>query len=215
MKAVTLPKIPKGSLGKVYVLSDGAASELFRECSDIVKEHWPLPEEYVVPSTDDYIVIVKSGPQIWFPSSAYCERFRNVGDGSFGVSISYSHRHKSSGGGMTSGMGQGIIRFLCESEVLSKEEEVRKKYPFVTSFQFFDSALVPGTHIFVYDLKRPNGFLLPSEAKEYCGVPSSVVADLEQKTAKAYNKIADQIESALQKRGAILTRGSLADRFVI
>src|SRR3989338_8956049 len=110
---IKIPKIPKGNLGKVYVLSEKAAAEFFKESSAIVKEGWPLPETYTVPSREGTIVTLRSYHNLWLPSGYDGKSV--IGKGSFGIVIAYSHSF-SGRLAMSAGCGQGILEFLCEAK---------------------------------------------------------------------------------------------------
>lgn len=207
MTRVTLPKIPKGNLGNVYVLSEKAADEFFRESSAIARECWPLPETYTVPSKEDSVVTLSSRPSIWLPYCSYDQKSL-IGKGSFGISIGYDHRY-GNGGGMSAGLGRIILDFLCDAERAKADDRKPKGYFPV------GMTIVPNSHIFVYNLDKPEEINLPSEAFEWGIVNGEIREELNRKIKPAFNEIVDKIGIAMERRGAVLTRGMLSDKFVI
>jgi len=109
MRKVKLPRIPRGNLGKVYVLSEKAANELFRESSEIVRERWPLSTVYNVPSAEGTKVTLESNPSLWLP------RDNRIGEGRFEIRVSYVRRN-TNGSGLYTGCSETILEFLCESK---------------------------------------------------------------------------------------------------
>lgn len=202
MTNVILPKIPRGSLEKVYVLSKRAADEFFRESSEIVKKYWPIPETYIIPNLIDAVTVtLKSVPKLWLPS--FCGKSPKVkGIGKFGIGISYCSR--SSDGRMDSGLGKSILEFLCEAESNLDNETGN-----------YCDTITPNSHIFIYDLKEQEGIQLPEEAFFNSGIDKETEKKLNQQIRPAFKNIGEEIKSAMETRGAVLTRGWLTDRFII
>lgn len=111
---------------------------------------------------------------------------------------------------MSAGLGEGILEFLCKAKWNREDNEKIRNDDL-----HYPMAVVPGTHIFVYSLHRPKGINLPSETFGTCGVDQKTKEDLYTKIKSAFNDIADKIEGAMEKRGAVLTRGLLSNQFVI
>jgi len=204
MTKVKLPDIPKGNLGKIYVLSEKAATELFKESGKIIEEVWPFPKAYKVPSREDITVILESSPHLWLPIAYGKEE--DIGTGSFGMAIPYRHTN-SHGGGLHSGLGVAFLEFLC-SAIRNYKEGTR--YP-----NNPNRLIAPNSHIFVYNMFKPDGINLPLDVFKYKIVEPAIAEELNIKTKKAFDEISDKIREVIERRSAALTRGFLNDQFVI
>ncbi len=199
MTNVTLPKIPRGNLRQVYVLSDKAADEFFREGAEIIKRHWSLPEIYTIPCTNETNIVLRSSPHIWISSYHETIAHKQIDVASFGVSVSYSFRSSATG------LGKKILNFLSQTIPYDDHANVSNMNK---------GKLIPrGSHIFIYNLNSPSGIELPSKGAQY--VAQDTLRTLEGSTKEAFKNISKEIVEAIEKRGAALTRGWLENQFVI
>ena|GEM_PF-5688252 len=200
MAKAFIPRIPRGNLGLVYVLSKTAADEFFREATDSVKKHWPIPREYKIPDTKRKAILI-SAPHVSFPWKSapfYDKPYTVRGQGGFGISVGYTGECSVRGG-----LGKIILSFVCEAE----RRRDRKTHEDAGWF-------VPGSNVFIYSMYEHEKISLPDEAFKYDGVRRSTIVSLNEDIKPAFKSIEEEIRAALEKRGAVLTRGWLGDRFV-
>ncbi len=205
---VKLPSIPKGNLRKVHVLSEPAANELFRECSEIASKYWPFPKEHLV-ERKGRVATFRSGSCLSLPFrykgndiSKYIE------EGSFLVFGQYqgSDKNPKNPNNRFAGGSAKLLEFLCESETNMNDPN------------FIDSTrIAQGAHVFIYSQHRPKELRLTHDHSRYSPTSEDcrIIEDLLKQTEQPLKDITDGIEDCLQKRGAVLTRGWLSNQFVI
>lgn len=199
MAKATIPKIPKGNLGLVYVLSKTAADDFFRAASRSIKKHWPIPKEYQIPDTNGKAKLITK-PDLWLPwgSVPFNDKpYRVRGIGNYGIQILYETSEGEKG------LGKVILTFLCEIE-RCRESKTYKESEWIA----------PNSNIFIYHMREHEEISLPDEAFQYDGVRRSTEARLNEDITPAFKKIEEDIRTALKKRSAILTRGWFGDSFV-
>lgn len=190
MTKIKIPKIPKGNLDRVYVLSEPAAEELFRECSSIVKECWNLSDNYEVPNVGKAGITLEVYPHLRFPQENH-----KVGRGAFGL-ITNPHL-----------ISESLFQFICEAQY--EDRDGIKPYEMIEY-----KRVTPGTHIFVYDLFRGRE-INTSFNYAWKKIDHDVASELKSKAKSNLDEIAKKIEGAIQRRSAVLKRGWLSNQFVM
>jgi len=199
MAKATIPKIPKGNLGLVYVLSKTAADDFFRAASRSIKKHWPIPKEYPIPDTNGKAKLITK-PDFWLPLSSapfYDKPYKVRGIGSYGIQILYETSDRENG------LGKVILKFLCEVERCQESKTYKES-----------ECIAPNSNVFIYHMLEHEEINLPDEAFRYDGVRHSTEVRLNEDIKPAFKRIEEEIRTALKKRGAILTRGWFGDSFV-
>jgi len=199
MAKAFIPKIPKGNLGLVYVLSKIAADDFFRAASRSIKKHWPIPKEYQIPDTNGEAKLITK-PDLWLPWGSapfYDKPYKVRGIGNYGIQILYETSNRENG------LGKVILDFLCEVERCQESKTYKES-----------ECIAPNSNVFIYHMLEHEEINLPDEAFRYDCVRHSTEARLNEDIKPAFKRIEEDIRTALKKRSAILTRGWFGDSFV-